>query len=330
MTRRRGHDGSKEPSSREPSSYRSAQPPASDPRSTSTPAGRIVALGDESARTDASALRAVRAHAREVQVLTNGPHLDRLFPRRHPAPRHHRRTWAQGSYAHICGRKPEPKARPVGHLDLDLVSVDRRDAASLLRVPGTDRDQVANLDVAHRLTLRRPPRPFLHVALNDQGHRRLLPKQRELRAYRLRDDRSPCSRKFVKSARRGVHDGVHTAIQALHVAPLLPLPAHRFRVAERTRAGFAVGHGIDATAAGPPPTPSSGPACFCQDRDERRRTGPTDRPRWENVVVGVAGRREPQELTQRLRVPGGWLYRSIVRGREGKEYAVSVCFVPEA
>lgn len=67
-----------------------------------------------------------------------------------------------------------------------------------------------------------------------------------------------------------------------------------------------------------------------QDRDERRRTRPTNgtRPRWETVVVGVAGRWEPQELTQRLRVPGGWIYRSIVKGGEGKDYAVALCFVP--
>jgi hypothetical protein len=68
-----------------------------------------------------------------------------------------------------------------------------------------------------------------------------------------------------------------------------------------------------------------------QDRDERGRTRPTNgnRPRWETVVVGVAGRKEPRELTQRLRVPGGWLYRTIVKGGEGKEYGVAMCFVPD-
>jgi hypothetical protein len=68
-----------------------------------------------------------------------------------------------------------------------------------------------------------------------------------------------------------------------------------------------------------------------QDRDDERRfrpkTGP--RPRWENVVTGVAGKKEPKELTQRLRVPGGWLYRTIVRGADGKDYSVALCFVPE-
>ena len=68
-----------------------------------------------------------------------------------------------------------------------------------------------------------------------------------------------------------------------------------------------------------------------QDRDEDRRFRPktANRPHWENVVTGVAGKREPKELTQRLRVPGGWLYRTIVKGAEGTDYAVSMCFVPE-
>lgn len=68
-----------------------------------------------------------------------------------------------------------------------------------------------------------------------------------------------------------------------------------------------------------------------QDRDDDRRFSPKcgPRPHWENVVVGVAGRKEPKELTQRLRVPGGWLYRTIVRGAQGNDYAVSMCFVPE-
>jgi hypothetical protein len=118
----------------------------------------------------------------------------------------------------------------------------------------------------------------------------------------------------------------------------------------------------DATAVGPPLTPShfiiapvlddaevdriragldkgmGGPLLakwarqLLQDRDEDRRFRPRTngtRPRWETVVVGVAGRKEPQELTQRLRVIGGWIYRSIVKGAEGKDYSVALCFVPE-
>lgn len=96
------------------------------------------------------------------------------------------------------------------------------------------------------------------------------------------------------------------------------------REAEEIRAGLAKGMG--------------GPLLvkwahqLLMDHDERRRTRPTNgtRPRWENVVVGVAGRKEPQELTQRLRVPNGWLYRTIVRGDgERQQYGVALCFVPE-
>jgi hypothetical protein len=69
------------------------------------------------------------------------------------------------------------------------------------------------------------------------------------------------------------------------------------------------------------------------DRDERKRSlsGNGGRPlaRWEMVSAGPAGKKDPQELTQRLRVPGGWLYRTIVKGAESREYAVSVCFVAE-
>lgn len=93
--------------------------------------------------------------------------------------------------------------------------------------------------------------------------------------------------------------------------------------AEEIRAGLASGLGG--------PVLVNGGRQLLQDRDDRRQVRPTNgnRPRWETVVVGVAGRREPQELTQRLRVPGGWLYRSIVKGGEGKEYAVAMCLVPE-
>ena len=68
-----------------------------------------------------------------------------------------------------------------------------------------------------------------------------------------------------------------------------------------------------------------------QDRDDERRFRPKNgaSPHWEKVVVGVAGRKEPKELTQRLRVPNGWLYRTIIRGAVGEDYAVSMCFVPE-
>ena len=94
--------------------------------------------------------------------------------------------------------------------------------------------------------------------------------------------------------------------------------------AEEIRAGLAQGVGG--------PLLVKWARLLLQDRDERGRARPTNgtRPRWEAVVVGVAGRREPQELTQRLRVPGGWIYRSIIKRSEGQEYAVAMCFAPEA
>ena len=67
-----------------------------------------------------------------------------------------------------------------------------------------------------------------------------------------------------------------------------------------------------------------------QDRDERKQVnGSRSRPGWTTVVAGAAGKRDPQELTQRLRVPGGWLYRSIVKGADSRDYAVALCFVAE-
>ena len=102
-----------------------------------------------------------------------------------------------------------------------------------------------------------------------------------------------------------------------------PLSMLSDKEAEEIRAGLAQGMGG--------PLLAKWARQLLQDRDEDRRFRPKNgnQPRWETVVVGVAGRKEPQELTQRLRVPGVWLYRSIVRGTEGKDYAVSMCFVPE-
>jgi hypothetical protein len=93
--------------------------------------------------------------------------------------------------------------------------------------------------------------------------------------------------------------------------------------AEEIRAGLAKGMGG--------PLLAKWARQLLQDRDDERRFRPKNgnRPQWENVVTGVAGKKEPKELTQRLRVPGGWLYRSIIRGAEGKDYAVAMCFAPE-
>jgi hypothetical protein len=50
--------------------------------------------------------------------------------------------------------------------------------------------------------------------------------------------------------------------------------------------------------------------------NDRRQSDP--RPQVGERCGGRGGKREPQELTQRLRFPGGWLYRTIKRGAEDR------------